>query len=111
MQTAWLYARDGNALEGDIARRFARIADYVCTNWRRADAGIWEVRSEPTQFTQSKMLCAVALDRALELARQGVLPDKNAARRRSERAAIRDFVDTQCWSDERQSYIRFAGGD
>src|SRR5439155_20893074 len=75
------------------------------------DAGIWEVRSEATQFTQSKMLCAVALDRAHQLAEQGILPDQKADRWRTEAAAIRDFVETQCWSDEKHSYIRFAGGD
>ena len=110
MQTAWLYTRAGNQLDRDVARRFARIADFVCENWRRADAGIWEVRSEPTQFTQSKMLCAVALDRAVQLAAQGILPGKGADRWRNESAAIRNYIDTRCWSDERQSYVRFAGG-
>jgi GH15 family glucan-1,4-alpha-glucosidase len=111
MQTAWLYTRAGNALDRDVARRFARIADHVCANWHQADAGIWEVRNQPTHFTQSKMLCAVALDRAIELAEQGILPDKNEARWRSETTAIRDFVDTRCWSDEKQSYVRVAGAD
>jgi GH15 family glucan-1,4-alpha-glucosidase len=111
MQTAWLYTRADNSLDRDVARRFARIADYVCANWREADAGIWEVRSDPTQFTQSKMLCAVCLDRALRLAERGILPDKEASRWRNERAAIRDFVDTHCWSAEKRSYVRFAGSD
>ena len=35
------------------------------------DAGIWEVRSKPAHFTQSKMMCAVALDRACALAEPG----------------------------------------
>src|SRR5207245_4732535 len=89
MQTAWLYAGADNPLDRDIARRFARIADFVCANWRQPDAGIWEVRSEPTHFTQSKMLCAVALDRALQLAEQGLLPGENTPQWRSVRAAIR----------------------
>jgi GH15 family glucan-1,4-alpha-glucosidase len=110
-QTVWLYTRDGNPLDRDVARRFARIADHVCANWRRPDAGIWEVRNQPTHFTQSKMLCAVALDRAVRLAEQGILPDKNAARWRTESAAIRDFIGTHCWSNEKQSYVRFAGSD
>jgi GH15 family glucan-1,4-alpha-glucosidase len=111
MQTAWLYTQAGNRLDRDVARRFARIADYVCANWQRADAGIWEVRSEATHFTQSKMLCAVALDRALQLAEQGALPDKHAARWRNEKAAIREFIESRCWSDEQESYVRFAGGE
>ena len=64
LQTAWLYADAGNRVDADIGRRLAEIADLVCRLWRRPDAGIWEVRSEPAHFTQSKMMCWVALDRA-----------------------------------------------
>jgi GH15 family glucan-1,4-alpha-glucosidase len=109
MQTAWLYERRGNRLDRDVAKRFAKIADFVCKHWREPDAGIWEVRSEPTQFTQSKMLCAVALDRASDFAEREVLPRKHAARWRKESAAIREFVDANCWSSEKRSYVRFAG--
>jgi GH15 family glucan-1,4-alpha-glucosidase len=111
MQTLWLYTRAGNELDRDIARRFARIADHVCASWRQPDAGIWEVRSEPLHFTQSKMLCAVALDRAAQLGEEERLPNRHAARWRQEAVAIRAFVDTHCWSDERRSYARFAGGN
>jgi GH15 family glucan-1,4-alpha-glucosidase len=111
MQTIWLYTSAGNPLDRDIARRFARIADYVCANWRRPDAGIWEVRSEPLSFTQSKMLCAIALARAGQLAEQGLLPGRNAGRWRTEHAEICEFVDRECWSEEKQSYVRFPGAD
>jgi GH15 family glucan-1,4-alpha-glucosidase len=111
MQAVWLYSRNGNTLDRDVARRFARIADHVGAGWREPDAGIWEVRSDPLHFTQSKMLCAVALDRAVQLADEGQLPDKHVARWRNEAAAIRDFVDTRCWSPEKQSYVRSAGAE
>jgi len=111
LQTVWLYTRAGNRLDRDVARRFARIADHVCSHWRHADAGIWEVRSQPLQFTQSKMLCAVALDRAVQLADERLLPAQTAPRWRKESAAIRSFIDRECWSDAKQSYVRFAGGD
>jgi GH15 family glucan-1,4-alpha-glucosidase len=111
MQTAWLYSRAGNELDRDIAGRLADIADHVCATWRRPDAGIWEVRSEPTQYTQSKMLCAIALNRALDLAQDGKLAGKNAAQWRRESAAISDFIETRCWSEKKQSYSRSAGSD
>ena len=111
VQTVWLYTSAGHSLDRDVARRFAGIADYVAAGWRTRDAGIWEVRSQPLHFTQSKMLCAVALERCARLAEGGVLPDENASRWRSENAAIRDFVDTHCWSERKQSYVRSAAGD
>ncbi len=111
MQSAWLYARAGNPLDRDVAHRLHGIVDFVAANWGRADAGIWEVRSSPLHFTQSKMLCAVALERAVSLAEEGALPADESARWRRESAAIHDYVDRECWSPTKRSYVRFAGGE
>jgi GH15 family glucan-1,4-alpha-glucosidase len=111
LQTAWLYAEDGNFIDRDLAARLAGIADHVCEIWRRPDSGIWEVRSEPLHFTQSKMMCWIALDRALALARRGCISGRHAARWKREAKAIRDFVDARCWSREKRGYVRFAGGE
>jgi GH15 family glucan-1,4-alpha-glucosidase len=111
LQTAWLYARGGNPIDRDIGRRIAGFADYVCAMWRKPDSGIWEVRSEPVHFAQSKMMCAIALDRAAELADQNLIPDRRLARWRSESAAVRAFVETRCWSEEKRSYVRYAGSE
>jgi GH15 family glucan-1,4-alpha-glucosidase len=67
------------------------------------------VRSEPVQFTQSKIMCAVALERAAQLAERGTLPRRRLERWRRESAAVREFVESQCWSEERGAYVRFAG--
>ncbi len=111
LQTASLYALAGNTVDRDVARRLAKIADLVCGIWPRPDAGIWEVRSEPLQFTQSKMMCWVALDRAIGLAERGVLSNGHVDSWRRERDRIRDFVERECWSEEKRSYVRVAGGE
>jgi GH15 family glucan-1,4-alpha-glucosidase len=110
-QTAWIYVRGGNVLDRDFGRRLAETADLVCAIWRQPDSGIWEVRSEPAHFTQSKMSCSVALDRAVQLADRGEIPSRHVQRWRLEAATIRDYVETQCWSEDKRSYVRFAGGD
>ena len=74
LQTAWLYANSGNRIDRDVARRLAEMADLICRIWRQPDAGIWEVRSQPRHFTQSKMMCWVGLDRAHDLARRACSP-------------------------------------
>jgi GH15 family glucan-1,4-alpha-glucosidase len=111
LQTAWLYADAGNHIDRDVGERLAGLADFVCDHWRTPDAGIWEVRSAPVHFTQSKMMCAIALDRACELAERGLIPARRASRWHSDSAAVRTFVETRCWSDEKRSYVRFAGAD
>src|SRR5262249_6703788 len=70
---------------------------------------IWEVRSEPAHFTQSKMMCWVALDRACQLASSGHIPAQSAPRWRREANAVRAFVEERCWSSSKHSYVRSPG--
>jgi GH15 family glucan-1,4-alpha-glucosidase len=111
LQTAWLYAGTEHRIDRDIARRLADVAELVCRLWREPDAGIWEVRSEERHFTQSKMMCWIALDRAQDLAGRGLIPDRHAERWREEAAAIREFVEERCFSEEKRSYVRSVGSD
>jgi GH15 family glucan-1,4-alpha-glucosidase len=57
------------------------------------------------------MMCWVALDRARELADRGLIPDRSAARWATEADAIREFVETRCFSPDKRSYVRRAGSD
>ncbi|MDX3204759.1 glycoside hydrolase family 15 protein [Streptomyces sp. NPDC006458] len=50
-----------------------KLVDYVRRHWRKPDDGIWEVRGGRRHFTHSKIMCWVAIDRAIRLADQGVL--------------------------------------
>jgi GH15 family glucan-1,4-alpha-glucosidase len=110
LQTGWLYATAAGELDTDVARRLAGLADFVSANWQRADAGIWEVRSTPMHFTQSKMMCWVALDRAISLAEQGLIPHRHLPRWRSTRQQIHTFVEARCFSAALNCYARFADG-
>ena len=95
----------------DFGRRLAETADLVCALWREPDSGIWEVRSEPVHFTQSKMACWTALRRAGQLAEEGQIPGRGRERWRAEAEAIRAFVEERCWSEKKQSYVRSAGSE
>jgi len=109
LETAWLYSKDQRALDADTGAVLARIADNVCAIWRRPDSGIWEVRNGPFHFTHSKVMCWVALDRAARLADLGEVPSRHASRWRHEAAAIRAYVEQECWSDDLNAYTRIAG--
>ena len=107
LQTAWLYCRAGGRLDGDAARRLAATADLICELWRQPDSGIWEVRSAPAQFTESKMMCWLGLERACRLAGGGRIPAEGVERWQREAEEIRAFVNDRCWSEERHAYMRF----
>ncbi|MDG5808913.1 glycoside hydrolase family 15 protein [Streptomyces ossamyceticus] len=111
MQTAWQYAQAVGGLDADVARRLAELADLVCTVWEEPDAGIWEVRSPPRHFTQSKMMCWVALDRAADLAERGMIPSQHLERWCAGRDEITRFIESRCFSPDRDSYVRAADSD
>jgi GH15 family glucan-1,4-alpha-glucosidase len=103
------FADFSGGLDRDHGRRLAEIADHICEIWEQPDAGIWELRDEPRHFTQSKMMCAVALERAYDLAKRALLPAKHHERWQHEQTRIREFVETRCYSDAKSSYVRSAG--
>ena len=51
------------------------LVRHVEKQWRKPDAGIWEIRGEKKHFVFSKVLCWVAIDRAIKIAE---LLDKSA---------------------------------
>jgi GH15 family glucan-1,4-alpha-glucosidase len=109
LHCSWLYAEAVGELDRDLGDRLARIADLVCEIWRTPDSGIWEVRSEPRHYTHSKMMCWVALDRAIALAASSRVPSDRVDRWARERDAIEAFVEERCWSDWLHSYVRSDG--
>jgi GH15 family glucan-1,4-alpha-glucosidase len=42
------------------------VVNFLAANWQRPDQGIWEMRGKPRQFTHSKVMAWVALDRAIK---------------------------------------------
>jgi trehalose-phosphatase len=89
-----------------------RLAEWVAANWRRPDSGPWEVRNEPRHFVFSKLMCWVALDRAVRAAEElGLEGDAGAdvERWRAEREAVRADILENGWSDEVGAFVQSYG--
>ena len=71
-----IYLYDGHAHEITYAFwiEVCEIIEYVCKSWREADHGIWEVRSGKQQFTMSKVMAWVAIDRGIRIAQHRGFP-------------------------------------
>jgi GH15 family glucan-1,4-alpha-glucosidase len=88
-----------------------QFGEYVRENWWRPDSGIWEPRATPAEYTHSRLLCWVALDRLLELHRSGALPRLKVDEVRKTRERIRDDIERRGWSSKLQTYTQTLGGD
>ncbi len=88
----------------------ATAADTAAATWREKDQGIWEIRGEPRDFLYSKLMCWVALDRAIALAGHLGAEDRVsdwATTRDEIRAAILD----QGWNERAGAFTQAFGSE
>jgi GH15 family glucan-1,4-alpha-glucosidase len=107
LETAYLWSRRHEVTEGTWLT-LQRLVDWVADNWRRPDSGIWEVRAGLQHYVFSKVMCWVALDRGIRLARRFGL-SADLTRWQTERAAVHAEVMEKGWSEEKQSFVQYYG--
>ncbi|MGI8678969.1 MAG: glycoside hydrolase family 15 protein [Jatrophihabitans sp.] len=92
-------------------RLLITFADRAEKEWPQPDAGMWETRDAQRHYTSSKVMCWVALDRAVKLApRIGATPDA-VARWEEARDTIRAAVLERAWSESLGAYAGAFGSD
>ena len=101
----------GRPLGRHRAKLLAELAERACEEWPMRDEGIWEVRGGAKHFTYSKVMCWVALDRAIRAARMDGVNREHVERWRAERDAIRAEVDQRGWSERRQAFAQSYDSD
>ena len=110
LNSLYLYREQLGELHPEIQRFVADLANTAARRWRETDAGMWEMRGEPRHHLSSKVLCWVALDRAIKLGDQlGMHAEVEHWTR--ERDMIREAVLTRGWSDARQAYAQSFDAD
>jgi len=85
------------------------VVDQVCSSWDGEDVGIWEMRGEQHHFLHSRLMCWVALDRAIRLASKRSLPAP-FARWDQTRQAIYDDIWSNFWNAKLGHFVQYRGG-
>jgi alpha,alpha-trehalase len=110
LNSLYLYRERLGELHPEIQRFVADLANTAARRWRETDAGMWEMRGEPRHHLSSKVLCWVALDRAVALTPQ-LGEHAEVERWTAERDQIREAVLTRGWSEARQAYAQSFDSD
>ena len=82
-----------------------RSMKWLADNWKRPDEGIWEVRGGRREFLYSRLMCWVAFDRAIRLARKRSLPGP-LVDWMTVRDAIYQEIHTDFWDTERGVFVQ-----
>ncbi|RLU07302.1 glucoamylase [Pseudomonas prosekii] len=109
MDAVYLVNKYGDAISHEGWQHAVEVVDQVCETWQQKDVGIWEMRGEQHHFLHSRLMCWVALDRAIRLASKRSLPAP-FARWDETRQAIYADIWKNFWNEERGHFVQYMGG-
>jgi GH15 family glucan-1,4-alpha-glucosidase len=109
LDSVYLYNKYGEPISHDLWSQLCRLIEWVCQNWDQPDEGIWEVRGGKQPLFYSRLMCWVAVDRALRLAEKRSFPAP-MARWLGVRDAIYHQMHTEFWNEELQSFVQTKNG-
>ncbi|MFH9980005.1 glycoside hydrolase family 15 protein [Streptomyces sp. NPDC017179] len=86
------------------------LVEWVCEHWDQPDEGVWETRGGRQNFLYSRLMCWVAVERAMRLANRRGLPADLPRWRQCRDAVYRRIMD-RGWSAGRQAFVQCEDGD
>jgi GH15 family glucan-1,4-alpha-glucosidase len=110
IDAVYLYNKYGALISYDLWVALRGLVDWVCDNWQQEDDGIWETRGGRRHWVYSKLMCWVAVDRALRLADKRSFPaDRDHWLR--VRDQIYEEIIARGWSAEHQAFMQSYDSD
>src|SRR4030095_6282510 len=108
LDAIYLYDKFGSPISFDLWSDVRGLMDWLAVNWRQPDESIWEVRGARREFLYSRVLCWVAIDRAIRMATRRSLPAPFASWY-AERDAIHHDIYERFWDAERGAFMQSPG--
>jgi GH15 family glucan-1,4-alpha-glucosidase len=110
IDSVYLYNKYGAPIFHETWGSLRRIVDWLCENWDQVDEGIWETRGGQKDFTYSRLMSWVAIERAIRMNRARGLPG-DIVRWLAERDRIYNQIMNKGWSAEREAFVQHYGSD
>jgi len=108
MDSIYLFDKYGYPISRDLWIQLIKIIEYVCEHWQDKDAGIWEIRGGHREFLYSRLMCWVALDRAIRLSNKRALPAP-VEFWQEKRDAIYNDIFENFWDEDLGAFVQSKG--
>ncbi len=105
IDSVYLYNKYARPISHGAWTDLARIVDWACEHWDQADEGIWEVRGGRQNFTYSRLMSWVAVERALRIAQMRGLP-ADVIKWRDTRDTIYHQLMAKGWNEKRGAFVQ-----
>jgi GH15 family glucan-1,4-alpha-glucosidase len=108
IDTIYIYNKQHSAITYELWEIIVKQIEEVIARWREADHGIWEIRNTKKEFLHSRLMCWVAMDRAIKIAehRSFPYPEKEWSEIRNE---IYLNIYHEFWNEEIGAWVQYKG--
>ncbi|MQY34272.1 Trehalase [Streptomyces sp. RB17] len=110
IDSIYLYDKWAQPISSQQWDDVCHLVDWVCAHWDQPDEGVWETRGGRRNFLYSRLMCWVAIERAIRLANHRGLP-ADLPRWRQARDTIYRRIMDRGWSERRHAFVQYEGGD
>lgn len=110
IDSIYLYDKWAEPVSSEQWDHVTALVDWVCAHWDQPDEGIWETRGGRKNFLYSRLMCWVAIERAVRMANRRGLP-ADLPRWQSSRDAIYRRIMSRGWSASRRAFVQHEDGE
>ncbi|MEU6546038.1 glycoside hydrolase family 15 protein [Streptomyces sp. NPDC046859] len=110
IDSVYLYDKWAQPISSDQWDDVCALVDWVCEHWDQPDEGIWETRGGRRKFLYSRLMCWVAIERAIRMANRRGLP-ADLARWQGSRDTIYRRIMSHGWSPSREAFVQHEDAD
>ncbi|MFF0218141.1 glycoside hydrolase family 15 protein [Streptomyces vinaceus] len=110
IDSIYLYDKWGQPISSDRWDEVGAVVDWLCEHWDQPDEGVWETRGGRRNFVYSRLMCWVAIERAIRMANRRGLPADLLRWQRSRDAIYRQIM-REGWSAKRGAFVQGLGDD
>ena len=109
VSVAFFEVNAGMMVEYDRWNKVRTVLDSLSKIWDKPEQGIWEIRGEPRSFLHSRLMCWVAFDRVIKIARMRSLPAP-VQEWTEIRDRIYDSIHSDFWNEQLKSFVQYQHG-
>jgi len=109
LDAIYLYDKYAEHVSYEFWLNITKQVNWVCKHWESEDEGIWEVRGGKKEFLYSRVMCWVAIDRAIKIADAHSFPLNTSWR--DERDKIFHSIHKDFWNPRLNAFVQYKGAE
>ncbi|TDS12941.1 glycoside hydrolase family 15 protein [Sphingobacterium paludis] len=106
LDTIFIYNQYHQPITFELWQIICKEIEIVIKRWQEPDHGIWEIRNEKHEFLHSRLMCWVAMDRAIKIGEHRSFPFPVQEWIETRNAIYEDIFEN-FWNEDKQAWCQF----